>query len=195
MNNFIAVNGFVSYISFKIFTKTIQKLKGEFMLNEKILKALNQQLNLELSSSYEYLAMSAFFESLDFSGFASWMRIQSQEENGHATKIYDYILLTNSKVELAQINAPSLAYKTPKEAFEATYKHEQKVTASIHNLVGLAMDNKDYATNNFLQWFVNEQVEEEANALKILERIKMIEDSKGGLLYLDKELGKRAKSA
>lgn len=165
------------------------------MLNEKILKALNQQLNLELSSSYEYLAMSAFFELSDLSGFASWMRIQSQEENAHASKIFDYILLTNGKVELAQINAPSFVYKSPKDAFEATYKHEQKVTASIHNLVGLAIETKDYATNNFLQWFVNEQVEEEANALKILERIKMIEDSKGGLLYLDKELGKRARNA
>ncbi|MGA7719781.1 MAG: ferritin [Ignavibacteriaceae bacterium] len=165
------------------------------MLNEKIQKALNQQLNLELSSSYEYLAMSAFFESLNFTGFASWMRIQSQEETGHGNKIYDYILQTGGKIELAQINAPSLQYKTPKDVFEATYKHEQKVTASIHNLVGLAIDAKDYATNNFLQWFVNEQVEEEANASKILERIKMIEDSKGGLLYLDKELGKRAKSA
>ena len=136
-----------------------------------------------------------FLKSSDLSGFASWMRIQSKEEDGHASKIYDYILLTNSKVELAQINAPSLVYKNPKEAFEATYKHEQKVTASIHNLVSLAMDGKDYATNNFLQWFVNEQVEEEANALKILERIKMIEDSKGGLLYLDKELAKRARTA
>jgi ferritin len=165
------------------------------MLNEKIQKALNQQLNLELSSSYEYLAMSAFFETLNFSGFASWMKIQSQEENGHAGKIYDYILLSGGKVELAQINAPSLIYKTPKAAFEVTYKHEQKVTASIHNLVGLAIDSKDYATGNFLQWFVNEQVEEESNALKILERIRMIEDSKGGLLYLDKELGKRAKTA
>ena len=165
------------------------------MLNEKILKALNQQLNLELLSSYEYLAMSAFFENADLSGFASWMRIQSKEETTHADKIYDYILLTNSKVELTQINAPGFVYTGPKEAFEAAYRHEQKVTASIHNLVGLAMDAKDYATNNFLQWFVNEQVEEESNALKILERIKMIEDSKGGLLYLDKELAKRARTA
>ena len=165
------------------------------MLNEKIQKALNEQLNLELSSSYEYLAMSAFFESLNFSGFASWMRVQSNEENGHANKIYDYILMAGGKVELAQINKPSLQYKTPKDAFEATYKHEQKVTSSIHNLVGLAIDLKDYATNNFLQWFVNEQVEEEANASRILERIKMIEDSKGGLLYLDKELGKRGRTA
>lgn len=165
------------------------------MLNEKIQKALNEQLNLEVSSSYEYLAMSAFFETLNFSGFAAWMRIQSTEEYAHALKFYDFILQTNGKVELAQINKPSLQYKTPKDAFEATYKHEQKVTASIHNLVGLAIDSKDYATNNFLQWFVNEQVEEEANALKILERIKMIEDSKGGLLYLDKELGKRGRTA
>jgi ferritin len=165
------------------------------MLNEKIQKALNEQLNLELSSSYEYLAMSAFFETLNFSGFASWMRVQSAEEYAHALKFYDFVLQTNGKVELAQINTPSLHYKTPKDAFEATYKHEQKVTASIHNLVELAIDSKDYATNNFLQWFVNEQVEEEANALKILERIKMIEDSKGGLLYLDKELGKRGRTA
>jgi len=165
------------------------------MLNEKIQKALNEQLNLELSSSYEYLAMSAFFETLNFSGFASWMKVQSTEESIHANKIYDYILMAGGKVELAQINKPSLPYKTPKDAFEATYKHEQKVTASIHNLVGLAIELKDYATNNFLQWFVNEQVEEEANASKILERIKMIEDSKGGLLYLDKELGKRGRTA
>jgi ferritin len=165
------------------------------MPNEKILKALNQQLNLELSSSYEYLGMSAFFESANLSGFATWMRIQATEENAHASKIFDYILQTGGKVELEQINAPSFVYKTPKDAFELTYKHEQKVTASIHNLVGLAIDAKDYATNNFLQWFVNEQVEEESTALKILERIKMIEDSKGGLLYLDKELAKRARTA
>jgi ferritin len=165
------------------------------MPNEKILKALNQQLNLELSSSYEYLGISAFFESANLSGFATWMRIQSQEETTHASKIFDYILQTGGKVELEQINAPSFVYKTPKDVFELTYKHEQKVTASINNLVGLAIDAKDYATNNFLQWFVNEQVEEESTALKILERIKMIEDSKGGLLYLDKELAKRARTA
>jgi ferritin len=188
--NFIAIMTLVYYINFYNSKQLI--IKGSIMLKENIQKALNQQLNLELYSSYEYLSMSAFFETLNFSGFASWMKLQSQEEYTHAMKFYDYLLLAGGKVEFTEIYAPTTGFKTHKDVFEAAYKHEQKVTESINKIVDLALKENDHATNNFMQWFVTEQVEEESNSLKILEKLRMI-DSKGGLFYLDHELSKRGK--
>jgi len=165
------------------------------MLKEKILAALNKQLNEELYSSYVYLAMSAYFDLESFSGFSHWMRLQSNEEYGHAFKIFDYILQRDSKVKLLQVTAPKAGWKSHLEVFEDTYKQEKNVSKSINDLVELSLTEKDYATNNFMQWFVSEQVEEESTALKILEKLKLIGDNKNGLLILDRELGMRAAAA
>lgn len=170
----------------------INKLRGEIMLKETIQKMLNQQLNAELYSSYEYLAMSAYFESENLSGFSNWMGIQSREEYGHAMKFYNYLLEARGTINFSQIDAPKVGWKSVEGVFQDTFKHEQKVTESIYKLVDQAITEKDHATNIFLQWFVTEQVEEESNAMKILDRIKLIGDNKSGLLLLDHELGRRA---
>ncbi len=162
------------------------------MIKEKIQKLLNQQLNAELYSSYKYLAMAAYFEENNFGGFAKWMQLQSQEEYSHAMKFYHYLLEAAGKINFTQIEAPEVGWKSAKEVFEDTYKHEQKVTKSFYELVDQTIEEKDHATNIFLQWFVTEQVEEESTALKILDRLKLIADNTSGLLYLDHELGQRA---
>ena len=162
------------------------------MIKDKILKALNKQLNEELYSSYAYLAMSTHFSSQSLDGFAHWFRLQSQEEYGHAMKFYGFIIQTGGEVTLKQIGAPKTTWKTVMEAFKDTLAHEKKITGLIHKLVGGAMQSKDYAVNNFLQWFVNEQVEEEATVEEIIHKLEMIGDNKGGLYMLDRELGARA---
>jgi ferritin len=162
------------------------------VLKDKIQKALNTQMNFELSSSYLYLAMAAYFESENLSGFAHWMKVQSGEEYGHAMKIYSYINQRNGKVNLNKIEAPKSEWKGAAEVFTETLKHEQSVTKAIDELVDLSVTEKDHATNAFLQWFVTEQVEEEATAMSILDKIKLVGDNKNGLFLLDRELGMRA---
>lgn len=162
------------------------------MLNKKVLDALNKQLNAELYSSYEYLSMAAFFEEQNLEGMAKWMKVQSREEYGHAMKIYEYILQAGGKIDLKAIKEPTKTFKTPLDVFEATYDHEKSVTKSIYETVETAMSEKDHATNIFLHWFVTEQVEEEATALKIVDKLKMLSDTKSGLYLIDRELGQRA---
>ena len=162
------------------------------MIKEKVLKALNKQINMEMDSSYIYLAMSSYFYEENLNGFAAWFRIQSQEEYTHAMKIFDYIHQANAKVKLANIEEPKAEWKSALDVFKDTYKHEQEVTASIYNLVDLTVAEKDHATNNFLQWFISEQVEEESASLNILEKMKLVGDNKSGLFLLDRELGQRA---
>ncbi len=162
------------------------------MLKDKVQKALNAQMNFELSSSYLYLAMAAYFASENLNGFAQWMKVQSGEEYSHAMKIYSYIHQRNGRVNLAPIDAPKSEWKGAAEVFTETLKHEQKVTDSVDKLVDLAITEKDHATNTFLQWFVTEQVEEEATALNILDKIKLVGDNKSGLFFLDREMGMRA---
>jgi ferritin len=161
------------------------------MIKEKIEKALNQQLNQELYAFYLYLSMSAHFESMNLNGFANWMRFQAEEEKTHGLKFYDYILQANGKIDLKQIEAPKKSWKSVQEIFEDTYNHEKKVTESIYDIVDLSISERDHATHNFLQWFVSEQVEEEATALKILEKIKLIGDNQGALFIFDREMGSR----
>jgi ferritin len=165
------------------------------MLKDNIQKALNRQINEELYSSYLYLAMAAHFESENLDGFAHWMKLQSKEEYGHAMKIYEYILQRDGKVSLSKIEAPAESWKTLVELFEEVYTHEQKVSKSIDSIVELTLTEKDYATNNFLQWFISEQVEEEATSLFILDRAKLVSDSKNGIFLLDREMGQRAAGA
>ncbi len=161
------------------------------MLKENIEKALNNQLNAEIYSAYLYLSMAAYFESISLKGFANWMKVQYQEEMAHAMKFYDYINDRGGRVLLQAIEAPPTHWDSPLAAFEATYKHEQKVTGLINKLVELAMSEHDHATNIFLQWFVTEQVEEEDSANEIVEKLKLMGDARGGLFMLDRELGQR----
>jgi ferritin len=165
------------------------------MIKEKILKALNKQINEELYSSYAYLAMSAHFKLASLDGFAHWYRLQSEEEYGHAMKILDYINTRDGKVTLMKVDSPKAAWKAPIEIFKESYDQEVFVSKSINGIVELSLAEKDYATNNFMQWFVSEQVEEESSALKLLDRMKLIGDNKNGLLMLDRELGMRASAS
>lgn len=161
------------------------------MLSEKILDALNKQINAEFYSAYLYLAMSAYFEARNLKGFANWMRVQAQEETTHAMRIYDYVVERGGRVRLMAIEQPPVEWGSPLEAFEAAYNHEVKITGMINELVNLAMEEKDYATYNMLQWFVAEQVEEEASTDEIVQKLKMLGEDSRGILMIDRELAQR----
>ncbi len=161
------------------------------MIKKKMENELNKQLNAELYSSYLYLSMSAYFESINLKGFANWMRVQAQEELVHAMKFYDYLNERGGRAVLMAIDAPPAKWQSPIAVFEHVYEHEQKVTGLIHDLVNLALSESDHATNNFLQWFVAEQVEEESSADEIVQKLKLIGDARGGVFMLDRELGQR----
>jgi len=161
------------------------------MISKKMEKALNEQVNAELYSAYLYLSMEAYFKSLNLNGFATWMRVQTQEEIAHAMKIYGFIDERGGRITLKAIDGPQTKWDSPLALFKDVYKHEQKVTGMINNLVNLAIEEKDHATNTFLQWFVNEQVEEEASADQVVQQLKMMEKAPGGMFMLDRELGQR----
>ncbi|MDH7603551.1 MAG: ferritin [Melioribacter sp.] len=161
------------------------------MISNKMEKALNEQLNAELFSSYLYLSIAAHFEANNWRGFANWMKKQSEEEYEHAMKFFEFINEVGKKVTLDKIEKPKLEWNSPLEAFEEALKHEEYITKRINDLVNLAIEEKDHATNNFLQWFVKEQVEEVSTVQKIVETLKLIGDSTGNLFMLDYELGKR----
>ncbi|TQD26268.1 ferritin [Methanolobus vulcani] len=158
------------------------------MLSEKMVAALNGQINKEMYSAYLYMDMSAHctYEGLD--GFANWFMVQYNEEMSHAMKIYDYVNDQGGKVLLEAIEKPPESFGTPLEMFEATLNHEQFITKSIYDLVTLANEEKDYATQIFLQWFVTEQIEEEANDNELIAKLKLIGEDGNGLYMLDKEL-------
>ncbi len=164
------------------------------MLTEKMQTALNGQLNAELYSSYLYLSMNAYFKSVNLDGFANWMHYQAQEELEHSLKFYDFVIQRGGKVQLTQIEAPPTEWDSPMAVFEATLAHEQKVTGLINDLVEIAHEERDHATNIFLQWFVSEQVEEEENVGGVLEQLKLMGDAQGGLFMIDRELAKRSPS-
>lgn len=161
------------------------------MISEKMQDALNDQVAAEFYSAYLYLSMSAYLESNDLPGFANWMRVQYQEEVTHAEKIFDHVIERDGQAIVKAWEAPPAEWKSALDAFEAAYEHEQKVTGLINGLVDLAVSEKDYATQIFLQWFVNEQVEEEASAKAIVQQLKLLGDSKGGLFQIDREFGRR----
>lgn len=161
------------------------------MLKETIQNALNTQLAREMYSSNLYLAMAGYFQSINLKGFAHWMRLQAQEETTHAMKFFDYLLDRGGIVKISTIDAPPSSWDSPLSAMEDSLKHEQYVTQNINSLADLAIKEGDHATQIFLQWFVTEQVEEEATVSEIVEKLKMIGDWKGGLLMIDNELGKR----
>ena len=161
-------------------------------MNERMVKALNEQINAEMYSSYLYLSMSAYFQGISLDGMSSWMRIQAMEELTHAMRLYDFILERGGNVDLKRIESPERNWESPLHVFETTYAHELKVTSLINELVNVAVEEKDHATNNFLQWFVAEQVEEEASADLVLQRLKLVGNQGDGLFMVDRELAKRA---
>ena len=161
------------------------------MLSQNMEQALNKQLNAELYSAYLYLSMAAYFYSLNLNGFANWMTVQNQEETMHAMKFYTFINDRGGRITLTQIDAPPTTWTSPLNAFEETLKHEQKVTSLINNLVDLAITERDHATNTFLQWFVTEQVEEEASDTEVIQNLKLAGNDPHSLFMLDRELGTR----
>lgn len=161
------------------------------MISDKIQDAFNKQIVAELYSSYLYLSMSAYFESINLKGFAHWMRCQVQEEIVHAMKFYSFVNERGGTVKLGGIDAPPITWASPLAAFQDAYAHEQKVTGLINSLVDLAMGERDHASNAFLQWFVTEQVEEEASADEVIKKIQLAGEQGGGMFMLDRELATR----
>jgi ferritin len=161
------------------------------MINKKMEKAINEQINAEFYSAYLYLAMSTHFAAEGLAGFATWMRMQVQEEMFHAMKMYDFLNERGGRVVLAAINQPPADWKSPLDVFEKVAAHEVKVTGMINDLVNLALTEKDHATYIFLQWFVTEQVEEEASASGVRQKLKLIGKDASGLFVLDREMGQR----
>jgi ferritin len=161
------------------------------MLKPALLEAMNRQIFEEQYSSYLYLQMSAWFEAHGLPGFANWMRVQVQEENFHMTRFFNEILHRQGEVVLGAIPAPPTSWETPLAIFEAALEHERHITSCIHALVDLARGEKDYATESFLHWFVTEQVEEEANADTVLQKLRLLGGQGPGLFMLDRELAAR----
>jgi len=161
------------------------------MLDPKMEKALNEQIVAEMYSAYLYLSMAAWFDSEGLSGFGRWMRAQFQEEQVHGLMMFDYVAERGGRVELGAIDAPPSKWDSPLAVFEHTLEHERMVTGRINELVDLARELSDHATDNFLRWFVTEQVEEEDNADSIRGQLRLIGDHGQGLLMLDRELGAR----
>lgn len=161
------------------------------MLQPRVKEALTDQINKELYSAYLYLSMASYFQSIQLKGAAAWMKIQAKEEMGHAMKIFSFIEDRLDVVELKAIERPNANWDSPLGAFEAALKHEQEITSSINNIVRIARDESDFATESFLKWFVDEQIEEEAQVDDIVQKLKMIEKSTAGLFFLDSQLGKR----
>ncbi len=161
------------------------------MISKKMESQMNDQLNYELYSSYIYLSMSADFKAKGFNGFANWMHVQAQEELVHAMGFHNYILSRGGRVSLMKIEAPQKEWKSALDAFNVAFKHEQSVTARINSIAKIARDEDDFASSNFMQWYVNEQVEEEENAQEIINQLEMVGDSKQGLFMLDKNLSAR----
>jgi ferritin len=154
-------------------------------------KALNGQINAELYSAYLYMSMSAYFKSINLDGFAAWMHAQALEETEHAQKFYDFVNQRGGRVILSAIEAPPKDWDSPLAVFEDTLTHEQKVTSLIDDLMEVALEEKDHATQIFLQWFITEQVEEEENVGGVLQQLRLMGDAQGGLFMLDRELGQR----
>jgi ferritin len=158
------------------------------MINPKVETALNKQINAEWYSAYLYQGMGAVFEAQGLKGMAHWMNIQVLEEMTHGMKIYNYILEKGGTVNLMAIDAPPGKWETPLTAFEAAYKHELKVTGLINDLVNMSIAEKDHATTNMLQWYVNEQVEEEASVQQVAQQLKLAQGAAGALFMIDKDL-------
>ena len=165
------------------------------MLSEKIQTALNQQINEELESAYIYLAMAGEADRLGFPGFVNWFKLQYSEELGHADRFFNYILERNGEVQLDSIARPDVSDETPLSLFEKTLAHEKHITQCIFKLKDLARSESDHATDVFLEWFVNEQVEEESSVQSVIDQLKLVDGSPNGLFLIDRELAGRQPEA
>ena len=161
------------------------------MISAAMEKLLNDQIQKEFFSAYFYLSMKAWFAEQNLDGFANFFDVQMKEERDHALKFYDYVIHVGGKISLQAIDAPPVDFASPLDLFRQNLSHEQFVTASIYNLVNLAIEEKDHKTNSFLQWFVTEQAEEEATAESNIRKLQLIGDNAQGLFMLDAELAKR----
>lgn len=161
------------------------------MINEKVQDVLNAQINKEFYSAYLYLAMSAFFDKIGLYGFSNWTKVQAKEEVDHGMIIFDYIVERDGAVKLAQIDVPDENYSTPLEVFEKALAHEKYVTESINCVASMSEEECDLATRHFIDWYISEQVEEEANDRDVITKLKMFGDDKASLYHLDQELGAR----
>lgn len=161
------------------------------MLNEKMEKEFNEQINKELFSAYLYLDMKSRFSEMNLQGFVNWMDVQVQEEKAHAMGMYDYVLERGGKVKLLAIDKPEVEGKTPLEIFEQVLKHEEFVTSRINHLMDVADEVRDRAALSFLDWYLKEQVEEESNVGGVLATLRLIGEDKKALLMLDKDLAAR----
>lgn len=161
------------------------------MMSKKMADAINEQINKEFYSAFLYLSMATKLEDMTLPGFANWMRVQYEEEVFHAMKLLNHMVERGQRVHLKEIEAPPVEWDSPLEIFSEAYDHEVKVTGMINDLVRIAMEDNDHATNQFLLWYVAEQVEEEDNTSTIRDKIKQVQEMPGGLYMLDKELATR----
>lgn len=161
------------------------------MISDNMVKLLNDQMQKEFYASYLYLSMTAYFKSVSLDGFANYYRIQAQEERDHALRIFDYLNEVGAKISLSQIDAPQVDFESIEEILNLTLEHEQFVTKSIHDIVDVALSEKDHATVSFLQWFIDEQVEEEDSATGNIERFKLVGNGGKGILMIDAQMAKR----
>jgi len=162
------------------------------MITKTMQDAINTHIQAEMYSANLYLAMSAYCESINLKGFARWMRIQSKEELEHAHKLFDYLIERGGRALVGAVAQPPDEFKSPRDVFEQTLTHEKKVTSEVHDLYAKAVNEQDYATQILLQWFISEQVEEEARVSEYVEKLKMIGESSNAIFWIDKELGKRS---
>jgi ferritin len=161
------------------------------MLHKEIEDAINRQVNAEIYSASLYYSMAAYFESLSLKGFSHWLRVQALEELTHVQKFFSYVHDRGGQVVMKHVDAPPTEWESPLAAFESVYEHEVKVTGLINALMDLALNKSDHATVNFLQWFVGEQVEEEASADEVVQKLRLVNRTEGGLFLLDQEMDKR----
>lgn len=164
------------------------------MISKKMITAINEQINKELFSEYLYLSMQAWFADQNLDGMANWMNAQSKEENFHAMKLFNYLIERGARVKLGAIAAPTLDFGNPLKAFQMSLDHEKFISKSIDELMDLAIKEKDHATKSFLQWFIDEQVEEEASVDRIVNMLKMVGDHGHGVMMIDRELAQRSYS-
>jgi ferritin len=161
------------------------------MISEKLSRALSDQANAEFYSAYLYFAMSAYADNAEFKGIANWLYVQALEEMAHGTHIIKHLLERGAAPAFADVKAPQASYGNIAEIFDKIAAHEKHVTGLINKIADIALEEKDHATYNFILWYVNEQIEEEANAAEIAARVKLIKDHPGQLYHLDSALGAR----
>ena len=161
------------------------------MISKSVQDAINEQIKNEFASAYYYLSMSAYFQTVNLPGFSHWMHMQHQEELSHSMKFFDYIHTRGGRVTVPAIDKPQADFSSPLDVFQKYLEHERKVTAMINKLYDVVSKENDYASQIMLQWFINEQVEEEKVGVDIVEQLKMIGDNRGALLMLDRQLASR----